>query len=254
MNKSQYLYLSVAAAVALSLAACAPPAQPDSQSPKESGTASQSSDSPTGSSTATPPDSAPETTSPGGSSATPAPTDTATDLPAVELKTFTFPDGHISFSYPADWNVRVAQAPYLPGSDAGNSLEAVLSDGTGNEVASITSGTYGDGAAGPVLRTVLDQAPVPGLMDINGDQASFGFAFDSFADHPQFHMGIRRNEEFTSGTTSSGSPQIVFPNGAAVARVIFGDPAFPSVDEAKAWMNTKQYQQLKALLLSVKYA
>jgi hypothetical protein len=256
MNKSQFLYLSVAAAVAFSLAACAPPAQPDSQSqtPKESGAASRPGESPAAASPGTPPDATPETSSPGGSSPAPAPTGTATDLPAAELKTFTFPDGHISFSYPADWTVRVAPAPHLPGSaDAGNSLEAVLADGSGNEVASMASGTYGDGAEGPVSRTVLDQAPVAGLVDMKGEQASFGFAFDSFADHPQFHMGIRRSQEFTTGTTSSGTAQVVLPNGSAIARVIFGEPAFPTVDEAKAWMNTAQYRQLKALLLSVKY-
>lgn len=145
------------------------------------------------------------------------------------------------------------QAPHLPGTNAENALEAVLSEATGNEVASITSGTYGDGAEGPVLRTVLDQAAVPGLADNKAEPVSFGFAFDSFADHPHFHMGLRRSQEFTSGTTGSGSPQVVFPNGAAAATVIFGEPAFPSVDAAKAWMNTEQYRQLKALLLSVKY-
>lgn len=259
MNQSRYLYLSLAAAAALGLAACAPSGQPggQSQTPTGSGTASQ------GSSTqGSPPDSAPAatpggSTSPGatpGQEATPTPTGTATDLPSVALKTFTFPDGQISFSYPAEWTVRTAQAPHLPeGTNAENSLEAILSDGTGNEVASITSGTYGDGAEGPVMRTVLDQAAVPGLVDINAEPVSFGFAFDSFADHPQFHMGIRRSHEFVSGTTSSGSPQIAFPNGAAVARVIFGEPAFPSIDAAKAWMNTEQYRQLKAILLSLKY-
>lgn len=255
MNKSRYLYLSFAAAVALGLAACAPAGQPDAQSqtPKNSGTASQGSGSPA--------DPAPAATSPGGSASpeatpgqgvTPAPTGTATDLP-VALKTFTFPDGHISFSYPAEWSIRMEQAPHLPGTNAENALEAVLSEATGNEVASITSGTYGDGAEGPVLRTVLDQAAVPGLADNKAEPVSFGFAFDSFADHPHFHMGLRRSQEFTSGTTGSGSPQVVFPNGAAAATVIFGEPAFPSVDAAKAWMNTEQYRQLKALLLSVKY-
>lgn len=260
MNKSRYLYLSFAAAAAFGLAACAPAGQPDAQSqtPKNSGTASQGSGSPAGSAPATSPggSASPEATAGQGATpgqgVTPAPTATASDLP-VALKNFTFPDGHISFSYPAEWTVRVEQAPHLPDTDAANALEAVLSDATGNEVASITSGTYGDGAEGPVMRTVLDQAAVPGLADNKAGPVSFGFAFDSFADHPHFHMGLRRSQEFTSGTTSSGSPQVAFPNGAAAATVIFGEPAFPSIDAAKAWMNTEQYRQLKALLLSVTY-
>jgi hypothetical protein len=38
------------------------------------------------------------------------------------------------------------------------------------------------------------------------------------------------------------------------AKVIFGEPAFASLDAAKAWTGCEQYAQLKALLLSVKYS
>lgn len=159
----------------------------------------------------------------------------------------------MSFSYPAGWTVRVLQAPYLDEAGRRASREAILADAAGNDVASITSGMYGDGAAGPVVRTVLATEPVPGLVNTAGEQGAFGFIADEVAGYLHFSMGIRRSEEFAPGYASSGSPQFLLPNGALVARVIFEDVAFPGVDAAKAWMRTGQYAQLRALLLSVRY-
>lgn len=41
-----------------------------------------------------------------------------TKVPAAALKTFTFPDGHISFAYPANWSIRTQPGPTLPGGPA----------------------------------------------------------------------------------------------------------------------------------------
>ena len=38
----------------------------------------------------------------------------------------------------------------------------------------------------------------------------------------------------------------------AVAKVVFGSPAFDSVDAAKAWMATDQYSELKKIFLTLK--
>ena len=43
-------------------------------------------------------------------------------------------------------------------------------------------------------------------------------------------------------------------NGGLTTSVLFNDPAFPTRGAAKAWMATDQYAQLKALLISLKYA
>lgn len=132
-------------------------------------------------------------------------------------------------------------------------VQAVLADETGNELLAITSNAYGGGATGPVLRTVLDKAPVPGFKDTSGEQLDVGFAFDSFADHPVFHMGIRKSREFDPSPESSGSTHVPLANGFMDTKVLFGTPAFPSIDAAKAWMASEQYGELKQVLLSVTY-
>ena len=64
-------------------------------------------------------------------------------------------------------------------------------------------------------------------------------------------MGIRKAAE--PSPESCGSPFVPLANGFMDTHVLFGTPAFPSVEAAKAWMATKQYGELKKLLLSVKY-
>jgi hypothetical protein len=101
---------------------------------------------------------------------------------------------------------------------------------------------------------VLDTAPVPGLKDVDGAQLAFGFAFDSLADQSDFHMSVRKERDFAPTVSDSGSAYVSFANGAAEAKVLFGSPAFASVDAAKAWMTTEQYGKLKHLLLTLKYS
>ena len=191
--------------------------------------------------------------------------------PAVE--TFTFPDGHISFTHPAGWTVKTKPGPALTPDAQAGSVEAVLVDGSGEEVARILSGMYGDGAAGPVKRTVLDQAPLAGISEAAGERVAFGFAVDQGLVQPPpytakptlpadggeryYFMGVRLADEFQPTFTSSGSPQVPLPNGVMEAAVIFDfekQPVFASPDAAKAWMATEQYAQLKALLLSLTYS
>ncbi|UZX01982.1 hypothetical protein F8G81_04610 [Arthrobacter sp. CDRTa11] len=190
---------------------------------------------------------------------------------AVALQTFTFPDGHVSFQYPAGWSVRTEQGPYLSEETKASSMGAIVSDAAGGEVAHVFSGFYGDGTGGWVKRTVLDSAAVPGITDKSGNPLKFGFASDQgLADpaegmatpaqpadsRPSYFMDVRLSSEFEAGERSSGTNQIMMPNGAMSARVLFDfekQPIFASPETAKAWMNSVQYTQLKALLLSLRY-
>jgi hypothetical protein len=195
----------------------------------------------------------------------PAPGEGASPAPntpqAAATATFTFPDGHVSFVHPADWTVRTKPGPALNNEAQKTSFEAVISDATGTEVAQVFSGIYGDGAAGPATRTILDHAPVPGLTDKTGEATEFGFAYD---EHPgstvpaYYFMEVRHASEFLAPSGTSGTNQVSLPNGVLTARVDFGDkpltPAFTSPDAAKAWMGSEQYAQLKAMLLSLRYA
>ena len=258
MNNPKIVFLSAALAAGVGLSSCGAPAPagtgPGAAQSSPAGGQAAASSSLAGTSSQTP--SATSTRSPSASAAPSVATATPTPGPdgSAALKTFIFPDGHLSFSHPANWTVRVEKtapsANQPPGVDP---VQAVLADETGNELLSITSNAYGGGVSGPVLRTVLDSAPVPGLKDTSGEQLAFGFAFDSFADHPEFHMGIRRSREFEASPESSGSSQVPLANGLLDSRVLFGTPAFPSIDAARAWTSTEQYIELKRLLLSVTY-
>ncbi|MCU1639543.1 MAG: hypothetical protein JWL94_2190, partial [Microbacteriaceae bacterium] len=104
---------------------------------------------------------------------TPAATEASTPAPetpkAAALETFTFPDGHISFTHPAGWKVKVKPGPALNAEAQKTSFDATISDASGTELAHLLSGMYGDGAAGPAKRTILDYAPVPGVTDMSGE-------------------------------------------------------------------------------------
>jgi hypothetical protein len=190
----------------------------------------------------------------------PAPVPEAPSAPAPE--TFTFPDGHISFTHPAGWTVKVEPGPALNAEAQKTSFEAIISDVSGTELARVISGMYGDGAAGPVKRTVLDHTPLPAINDVRGGGTEFGFAYDNYpldpGSAPFYFMDVRRAPEFLTALDSSGSRQVRLPNGTMEAWVDLGSPttksAFASPDAAKAWMATEQYAQLKAMLLSLKYS
>ena len=151
------------------------------------------------------------------------------------------------------------QGPYLNEGSKAGSVQAAVLDESGAEVVSISSGMYGDGAAGPVKRTVLDLAPVPGITDATGKPAEFGFALDEVQPDGSsyYFMDVRLASEFLPAQVSSGSNQVPLPNGMMAAVVVFDytrQPVFATREAAKAWLATEQYAQLKALLLSLKYA
>ena len=176
---------------------------------------------------------------------------------AAALETFTFPDGHISFSYPAGWTVRTGQGPYLAEETKATSVEATVLDESGKEVARVLSGISGEGAASQVVRTVLDHAPVPGITDTFGNPAEFGFALDDIPGVDSYYfMDIRPAEGFLPDRANSGTNQVTLPNGRMAAYAVFdAEPELASgtPDAGKAWMGTERYAQLKALLLSLNY-
>lgn len=166
------------------------------------------------------------------------------------LKTFTFPDGHISFAYPETWMVRTVLPPAgLPG------VEAIVADAAGNELLTLANGVTAGCAGGPVSRQVLDQASAPGMKAPNGTEPSFGFVAENYGNGEAYFMGLTdpRSLKEAEGVWSWCN-LIPTANGGLFTRVHFNDPAFPNHGAAKAWMATDQYAQIKALLLSLKYA
>lgn len=173
------------------------------------------------------------------------------------LQSFTFPDGHISFSYPAGWSVRTERGPGRDG-PPWQPVQAIVSDGTGNDLLRVSSGADGIGcAAGPANRTVLDKATAPGMRQADGTTPWFGFKVENVGGEDWFSLSLSRSSDFDEGEVSSGCGLLVMENGGAMAGAIFNPPpqlAFPSREAAKAWMGSEQYSQLKALLMSVSYS
>lgn len=191
-------------------------------------------------------------------------------VPAAASQTFTFPDGHISFTLPVGWSAYTEQGPYLSEETKAASQGATILDSAGTKVAMVSSGFYGDGTAGEVTRTVYDRAAVPGLRDISGNPVEFGFAANQSRYVPYgapegsakvlgdayYFMDVRLASELQSGETDSGTNLIRMPNGFMNAYVLFDfdkQPTFATPEAAKAYMGTTQYAQLKSMLLSLSY-
>ncbi|MCP1411885.1 hypothetical protein [Paenarthrobacter sp. A20] len=210
----------------------------------------------------------------------PAAATTAPVVPPVQVptsQTFTFPDGHLSFTYPVGWSVKTEPGPYATEADKAASTIAKVLDSSGTEVAVIFNGNYGDGTGGLVDRTILDRAVVPGVRATSGELVEFGFSsyqsqyvpyegppYEGMPSPqtgpvdgpPTYIMDARLSSELKAGLSSSGTNQVRVPNGIMSAYVQFDatkNPAFATPAAAKSWMGTTQYAQLKSLLLSLSY-
>lgn len=240
--------------LSLMLSACGP-------QPAENATAQSAAPSPSASAAASPTALATPTATPSAevpSAEVPAPS-AAPVQPA--LQTFTFPDGHISFSYPASWSVRTQRGPGRDG-PPWQPVEAIVSDGTGADLFSASSGADGIGCtAGPVNRTVFDTAPVPGMREVDGTTPMFGFIVERSGGDDMYFMHVMNPRNLEEGDVGSHCTLLTMGNGGALNSVIFNQsvsptpvPGFPSRQAAKSWMATEQYAELKALLLSLKYS
>lgn len=195
--------------------------------------------------------------------AAPAPKIPAQPVEPVQptVKSFTFPDGHISFSYPAAWSVRTERGPGREG-PPWQPLKAIVSDGTGADLFSVSSGADGIGCtAGPANRTVLDTATVPGMREVDGTTPMFGFIVENVGGDDWYVMAVMHPRNMQEGNVGSHCTLLRMGNGGAQNWVIFNQTpypspksAFPNRQAAKAWMATTQYAQLKALIMSLKYS
>ena len=192
---------------------------------------------------------APEAPATGAVPASEVPTSSAKHV-SPGLKTFTFPDGHISFAYPETWTVRTVLPPAgLPG------VEAIVADGTGNDLLSLSNGVTAGCIGGPVSRRVFDHVPVPSMTAPDGAEPSFGFVVESYGSGEAYFMGLTDPRSLREGDgVASWCNLVSTANGGLATRVLFDDPAFPNAGAAKAWTKTDQYAQLKALLVSLNYS
>lgn len=212
---------ALATAAAISLAGCAAGA-------------------PSASTTAGPTTTAAEPSASGsGSASAPAP---------AALATYTFPDGRLSFKYPADWKVELFTGDVKPST----SRTATVFDASGTKQVTIYSGLVADGVTHPVTRTVFESAPVPGLQQEPAPAAHYSFYVDRMENNPTYRMHL------TAGAPAAGKGMALdgivrIGKEVLVADAQFIEKPFASDAAAKAWLASTEGQAIKALLLSVTY-
>ncbi|RAM37417.1 hypothetical protein [Arthrobacter globiformis] len=229
----------LAAAAAFALAGCGAvvSAAPSSSSAAASATA-PASPSPSGSTAAG--DGA-------GGAATPGTTPSSAPAPA-ELKTYTFPNGHVSFKYPGDWKVEL----FTGGGSPSESATATVVDASGTEQATVYSGRIADGVSHPVTRTVFESAPVPGLAAQPAPAAHYGFYVDRMDSNATYRMHLAAGAP-KSGQGNALDGLIRAGDGVILADVKFIEKPFANDAAAKSWLAGAEGQALKALLLSISY-
>lgn len=172
----------------------------------------------------------------------------ATSSPApAGPETFTFPDGRLSFSYPADWTVEVfepSKTPYVG--------TATIRDAGGNSRINIYYGQIADVVAGSATRTVIETDPVLGLRDHSVPTPHSSFFVDRSEGATRYRM------ELTAGLPVSPDGQVregpvLLGDRVLSADVLFGPQPFADDEAAKAWYWGAEGQALKAVLMSFSY-
>ncbi|MFE8885967.1 hypothetical protein ACFYLX_08965 [Pseudarthrobacter enclensis] len=221
--------LAAATAATLFLGGCTPQGTPE----PEVSTAAASQPPPTA-----PGSQAPATTA---VPSTPAPAGTSA---GAGLATFTFPDGRLSFTRPADWRTEVFEAsasPYVG--------TATVYDAAGKEQISIFYGQIADSVTGPVTRTVFDSVPVPGLQGRSTPEARASFYVDWDDDDATYHL------QLTAGAPATGPRDpvngiILLGDRVLTAEVLFDGRQFPDDRAARAWFEGNEAQALRGILAS----
>ncbi|MCX6500429.1 MAG: hypothetical protein NTU93_16790 [Arthrobacter sp.] len=197
----------------------------------------------------------------------PPTTSAATAPPAASWQTFTSPDGKVSFEHPAAWKV---VPPEGAGSDA---VDVDVSDEAGMVVASLhagPSGGIGGACQGPVPYTVLDSVEVDIPYQPTKGSVTPRFTFRALqeADRVTASYGLTSFAAGQNGTTCmfynvvngpTWSPLFSFAdtfqvNAGGTEQVPNrkGAKTFPSMDAARAYMQTAEYLNAKRMITSVK--
>ncbi|WP_426228500.1 hypothetical protein [Pseudarthrobacter sp. DSP2-3-2b1] len=192
------------------------------------------------------PSSTPDPTTAGERPASSAPTSSA-PAPAG-LATYTFPDGRLSFKYPADWRVELFEASASPFVGT-----ATVYDASGERQAEIYTGVIADGVSSPVTRTVFESVPVPGLQGQPEPAAHYSFYVDNVNEIATYRMHLTPGAPIAGA--EMGLPGLIRIDGRIlIAEVTFIANPFASDDAAKAWLAGEEGQALKALMMSVSYS
>ncbi len=168
---------------------------------------------------------------------------------AADVAKYTFPDGRLSFEYPADWRVELFTGAGKPSL----SRTATVFDAKGAEQVTVYSGQIADGVSHPVRRTVFESEPVPGLSQQPAPAAHYAFYVDRMDGTPTYRMHLSAGAP-PAGDSARMDGIIRIGKEVLVADVKFIEKPFASDDAAKDWLDGAEGRALKALMLSVSYS
>ena len=232
----------VAFCAALALSACAPSATPPATSSPSAPSATASS--------------APVTVTPSGTAGTSAPSDPTTS----DWKSFTTPDGQLTFNHPAEWTIKDRAAEAAPG---GVFVEVLA--GTGKSMATLrTNMVTGSECTEKYPYSLIDSEELPALAQ-QGQTPRF--VFEGRA-NPTATNGEESNPlayGITSGPAPSGPtacPIFHFftwpPSGAMFGGAYDpfdttpGNP--PHVDTPEGYTETSEYKDIRKMITSLRPA
>lgn len=190
---------------------------------------------------------------PAGTTQQPAPgasTPTAA-APASARATFTFPDGRISFDYPADWTVDL----FHPASAAVPTATATIRDAAGRPMATVYVGAIGDEVGQSGTRTVYESIPVPGLAGFPAPapHASFFRAESGGVSHYTLALTAGATQSGEAAPMQAPSGLIQTGTGVMTAEAVWDSPTpFSSEDAAKAWYASAEGRAVRGILLSLR--
>jgi hypothetical protein len=251
MRPAQARLFAALAAAALALTGCMANAStpgPEATGPEVRGSEASAPASPSAASSSTPP--APSNATPGADTAgtTAAATPPSSASVPAGLATYTFPDGRLSFEYPADWRVELFEAAASPFVGT-----ATVYDASGARQAEIYTGEIADGVSSPVTRTVFESVPVPGLQRQPDPAAHYSFYVDNVNDLATYRMHLTPGAPLAGAEMALGGI-IRIGDRILMAEVDFIDNTFASDEAARSWLAGPEGQALRALLMSVSYA
>ncbi|MGP4033080.1 hypothetical protein [Pseudarthrobacter sp. 1C304] len=215
------------------------------------------------------------TPSPAPPSATPAAPTTAAATPSStpapppdEWRTFTSSNGRVSFEHPGSWSVATP-----PGAFGDGDVDVDVSDEAGVVVASLhlgPAGGFGGACQGQVPYSVLDSVEVDLPYQPSKGSVTPRFTFRALqeADRVTASYGLTSVPAGQNGTTCmfynmvNGTAETPIYTFADAFQVRAGDPeqtpgrkgakAFPSMDAARAYMETPEYLNAKRMITSLK--
>lgn len=187
------------------------------------------------------------------------------ELAALELASYTTADGMLKFDHPIGWTVQPLSSPSKDTyNQTGEALEVVNADG--QTMAELITGVVtGFVAVQGVPYVEFDYEPIPGLEDKEsgrGEAPAFVFHGLDHAAGFEADMAITgwgRQTDPESAVLPHGFEFIPGTSGAFFNRpmgpdtVLPVDPALTGAPRLEAYMQTEEYKEIKAMMMSLRF-